>query len=66
MSQPTQTCTLCGNVEVVTPDGRGFPPGIAKRKLIKRCRAQGCRCEPVYRAGVVIRERGPGRPGKPE
>ena len=53
-SEPTQTCVLCGDVEVVKHDGRGFPPDIAKRRLIKRCKAKGCMSQPVYRAGLVI------------
>lgn len=52
MSQPTQTCQLCGQVEVVTPDGRGFPPDIAKRRLKNRCQAQGCPSQPTYLAGI--------------
>lgn len=52
MSQPTQTCRLCGAVEVVRPDGRGFPPDIAKRRLKRRCKANGCPSEPTYRAGL--------------
>lgn len=52
MSQPTQSCTECGRVEIVTPDGRGFPPDIAKRKLRKRCQAAGCPSKPAYRAGI--------------
>lgn len=55
MSAPTQTCTLCGRVELVTPDGRGFPPDIAKRRLAKRCKADGCPSKPIYRAGVNVR-----------
>lgn len=57
MSSPTQTCQLCGRVQVVTPDGRGFPPDIAKRKLIKRCESSGCECKPVYRAGLALGSR---------
>jgi hypothetical protein len=52
MSQPTQTCTTCGRVEGVTPDGRGFPPDIAKRRLQKWCKAHGCPSTPTYRAGL--------------
>ncbi len=52
MSQPTQTCTECGRVEVVTMDGGGFPPDIAKRRLAKRCKAAGCPSKPAYRAGI--------------
>lgn len=51
MSEPTQTCQTCGDVEVVRPDGRGFPPDIAKRKLANRCKAAGHVCNPQYRAG---------------
>ena len=51
-SQPTQTCLLCGRQVVVTPDGRGFPPDIAKRKLRKACKSAGCPSDPQYRAGV--------------
>jgi len=51
MSLPTQTCGLCGRVVTVTWDGRGFPPDIAKRKLVKACKAEGCPCEPHYLAG---------------
>jgi hypothetical protein len=54
MSSPTQTCEVCGDVEVVRQDGRGFPPDIAKRKLAKRCKAKGHACQPQYRAGVLI------------
>lgn len=54
MSEPTQTCELCGNVEVVVPDGRGFPPDIAKRKLAKRCALAGCPSKPRYLAGMSI------------
>lgn len=35
-------------------DGRGFPPDIAKRKLAKRCKAQGHASDPQYRAGFVV------------
>lgn len=52
VSTPTQTCRVCGAVEVVTPDGRGFPPAIAARRLAKRCSAAGHTCDPVYRAGI--------------
>lgn len=52
MTQPTQTCELCGDVEIVRPDGRGFPPDIAKRKLKKRCNAAGCPSKPRYMAGI--------------
>lgn len=52
MSEPQQRCEVCGDVEVVRPDGRGFPPDIAKRKLAKRCKAKGHTCQPTYTAGV--------------
>lgn len=54
MSSPVQTCRLCGRVEPVTPDGRGFPPDIAKRKLRKWCKANGCPSDPVYTPGFRI------------
>lgn len=53
--EPTVACSLCGRSQVVTPDGRGFPPDIAKRKLRKVCRAAGCESDPKYTAGVVPR-----------
>jgi hypothetical protein len=49
----TQTCSLCGRTEQVTPDGRGFPPDIAKRRLIKRCKANGCPSSPTYMATIL-------------
>jgi hypothetical protein len=52
---PTVTCDKCGRRAVVVPDGRGFPPDIAKRKLRKQCRAAGCDGEPQYRAGIMLR-----------
>lgn len=53
-SVPMQVCQLCGFSEEVRPDGRGFPPAIAERRLRKACKAAGCECEPVYRAGFVL------------
>jgi hypothetical protein len=52
MSEPTYTCALCGSRQTVDPFARGFPPDAAKRKLIKRCNAAGCACDPRYRAGM--------------
>lgn len=52
MSEPRQTCTTCGDAEIVRPDGRGFPPDIAARRLAKRCKAAGHTCTPIYRAGM--------------
>lgn len=52
MSEPTQTCQVCGDVEYVVPDGRGFPPDIAKRRLAKRCKENGHTCIPQYQAGI--------------
>ncbi len=54
MSEPTVTCSLCRRQMVVRPDGRGFPPDIAKRKLRKVCKEAGCSCDPVYQAGFVV------------
>ncbi|PWJ22796.1 hypothetical protein ATK17_3965 [Branchiibius hedensis] len=53
-AEPTVTCLTCKAVQIVTPDGRGFPPRIATRKLAKRCTAAGHACQPVYRAGFVV------------
>lgn len=53
MSSPVQTCQVCGDREWVVPDGRGFPPDIAKRKLAKRCKAAGHNCDPLYTAGLT-------------
>jgi hypothetical protein len=52
VSVPTQTCETCGRVEVVRPDGRGFPPDIAKRRLQRACKAAGHASRPQYRAGI--------------
>lgn len=52
MSEPTYYCKVCGRSLVVRPDGRGFPPGIAKRKLVKLCKATGHEADPQYVAGV--------------
>jgi len=52
VTEPTYTCQICGLQEIVRPDGRGFPPDIAKRKLKQRCKEIGCRCDPKYRAGL--------------
>jgi hypothetical protein len=46
------------------PDGRGFPPDIAKRKLRKLCASNGCSCDPVYRAGIIIGPRPAGQDRK--
>lgn len=54
MSSPAQTCQVCGDREWVVPDGRGFPPDIAKRRLAKRCKAKGHTCDPQYRAGFIV------------
>ena len=54
MTMPTQTCQLCGRAVIVTPDGRGFPPDIAERRLRKLCKPNGCPSSPKYRAGLKI------------
>ena len=54
---PRQTCQTCGDYEEVRPDGRGFPPDIAKRRLAKRCTSKGHRCSPAYRAGLTLTTR---------
>lgn len=57
MKDPTVACKLCGRTTIVQPDGRGFPPDIAKRRLRKACKANGCECDPVYTAGVIVGQR---------
>ena len=54
MSEPRYRCARCGRTQTVHPDGRGFPPDIAKRRLVKRCKAEGCPSEPEYTAGVGL------------
>lgn len=54
MSGPFQTCQGCGRQVAVVPDGRGFPPDIAKRRLAKVCAANGCKSFPKYTAGVTF------------
>lgn len=49
---PMQRCQRCGLTEVVKPDGRGFPPDIAKRRLKKKCAHIGCPSDPIYSAGL--------------
>jgi hypothetical protein len=62
--EPTQTCQVCGDVEVVRRSGSGFPPDAAKRRLAKRCKEAGHTCKPEYLAGIsialvdLLRERG--------
>ncbi len=56
-NEPTYSCRLCGRVVVVRRDGRGFPPDIAKRKLKRLCKADGCKCDPTYLAGFAIGSR---------
>lgn len=65
MSEPTQTCLICGDVEVVRPDGRGFPPDIAKRRLAKRCSQRGHKSDPAYLAGLAIGPRTQGMASQP-
>lgn len=36
MSQPFVVCAECGQSVTVTPDGRGFPPDIARRRTRAR------------------------------
>lgn len=59
ITEPNQKCEACGRVEVVTEDGRGFPPDIAKRRLAKRCRKAGHKSLPIYTAGFQFTMRDP-------
>ena len=49
-----QQCKLCNRTEQVVPDGRGFPPDIAKRRLKKWCNAYGCPSEPAYTPTIRV------------
>lgn len=49
---PTVACQICGRVLVVRPDGRGFPPAIAKRRLARYCAEAGHVSDPKYLAGI--------------
>jgi hypothetical protein len=53
MSEPTYACGECGRVVVVRRDGRGFPPDLAKRRLIRECKADGHKADPQYLAGIA-------------
>ena len=53
-TEPTMSCAVCGSTEVVRPSGRGYPPDIARRRLIKRCKNISHTCEPVYQAGFAL------------
>lgn len=53
MTAPTYSCRLCGRVVIVRRDGRGFPPDIAKRELMRLCKRDGCKCDPAYLAGMA-------------
>lgn len=53
-TQPTQTCLKCGRSVIVKPDGRGFPPDIARRRLERMCKEAGHACESQYQAGFRI------------
>lgn len=54
MTAPMQRCQVCGDCEVAQPDGRGFPPEIAKNRLAKRCASKGHQCEPQYSVGIAF------------
>lgn len=56
MSEPYQVCELCRRSVAVVPDGRGFPPDIAKRKLKRLCSLSNCPSQPKYYAGFIISE----------
>ena len=54
MVGPVYKCLVCGRTQNVVPGGRGFPPDIAKRKLIKGCTLDGHKSEPQYLAGFSV------------
>ena len=51
MSDPTQTCKVCGRVVTVDLYARGFPPDAAARKLAKLCKTAGHTSQPEYLVG---------------
>lgn len=51
MSEPRQTCQICGRYVVVKPSVTGFAPAIAKAKLRKQCLDSGHVADPKYTAG---------------
>lgn len=53
MTVPTYSCRRCGRVVVVRMTGRGFPPDVAKRELMRLCERDGCPCDPTYLAGMA-------------
>jgi hypothetical protein len=53
-SFPVVYCCNCNAVRAVDLYVDGFPPDVAKRKLIKSCKAHGCKCDPHYLAGARI------------
>lgn len=54
MTQPRMTCAICGRIEIVKADGRGFPPNIARRRLVEACHVYGCTCDPRYSVGFSL------------
>jgi hypothetical protein len=52
VTEPNQRCEECGRIVIVRPDGRGFPPDIAKRQLAKQCKKAGHVSRPIYQAGI--------------
>lgn len=54
MSAPRYVCLNCGRVEYAKLTGRSAGPEPARRRIVKACKANGCRCQPEYRCGVVI------------
>lgn len=54
MSEPEVLCEVC-LVRVIVDYTMGeFPPDVAKKKLMKICKAKGHVSKPKYRAGFEI------------
>jgi len=51
MNEPTVTCRECGNQEVCKVSGISDAVSSAKKRLAKRCLANGHKSNPVYRVG---------------
>lgn len=54
LSCPRYVCLNCGRVEYARLQGRGAGPDAAGRRIRKACREANCRCQPEYRAGVLL------------
>jgi len=56
IGEPTYTCKVCGKIQFVRPTSRGYPPDVARAKLLRRCSTDEDNHTPdiEYRAGVLV------------